>query len=136
MKNGGWIMTDRLRRGAGLSVDLDDVRSVAWTVVFGEAGHGALLQLFDPFNFSLKAIADIDGEPGIFGVEDIPLGAPLEGISMGFDEVFEPIDSSVELTHFGHVIVFSLLNCFEQRLGDALQGVGVEIGATVEDVSC
>ena len=110
--------------------------SIPGTVVFGEASHSALLQLFDPFDFPLKAIADIDSEPGIFGVEDIPLRAPLEGISVGFDEILEPIDSSVELAHFGHVIVFSLLDCFKQRFGDALQGVGIEVSAAVEDVSC
>ena len=95
-----------------------------------------MLQLFDPFDFSLETVADVDGEPRIFGVEDIPLRASLEGIGVGFDEILESIDSSVELAHFGHVIVFSLLNCFEQRLGDALQGVGVEVGAAVEDISC
>ena len=95
-----------------------------------------MLQLFDPFNFSLKAVADVDSEPRVFGVKDIPLRASLEGIGMGFDEIFESIDSSVELAHFGHVIVFSLLDCFEQRFGDALQGVGVEVGAAIEDVSC
>ena len=118
-----------------MSVDLDDVGSVARTVVFSEAGHGALLQVFDPFNFPLKAVADIDGEPGVFGVKNIPLRASLEGVGVGFDEVFKSIDSSVELTHFGRMIVFSLFDHFKQRFGDALQGVGVEIGAAVENVS-
>ena len=79
-----------------------------------------MLQLFDPFNFSLKAVADIDSEPGVFDVKDIPLRASLEGVGMGFDEIFESIDSSVELAHFGRMIVFSLLDCFEQCFGDAL----------------
>ena len=41
---------DGLSRSAGLSIDFDDVRSVAWTVIFGEAGHSALLQLLDPLD--------------------------------------------------------------------------------------
>ena len=44
---------DRLCYGAGLGVNFDDVRSVARTVVFGEASHCALLQLLDPFDFLL-----------------------------------------------------------------------------------
>ena len=109
--------------------------SVAWTVVFGEAGHSALLQLFDPLNFSLKAVANVDGKPGVFGVEDVSLGAALEGVGVCFDEVLESVDPAVELSYLGHVIVFSLFDCFEQSFGDALQRVGVEIGAAVEDVS-
>ena len=109
--------------------------SVPGTVVFSEAGDRTLLQLFDPFDFPLKAIADIDGEAWIFSVENIPLRASLESVGVGFDEVFEPIDPGVELAYFGCMVVFSLFNCFEQRLGDALQGVGVEVSAAVEDVS-
>ena len=126
---------DGLGHCTGLSVDLDDVGSVARAVVFGEAGHSTLLQLFDPLNLPLKAIADVDGESGILGIEDIPLRASLEGVGMGFNEVFEPVDSGVELAHFGRVVVFSLFDRFEQGLGDALQGVGVKVGTTVEDVS-
>ena len=126
---------DGLSRSAGLSVDLDDVGSVAWTVIFGEAGHCALLQLFDPFDFPLQAVADVDGEPWVLGVKDVPFGATLEGVGMRLNEVLEPIDPAVEFPHFSRVVVFSLLNCFEQRLGDALQGVGVEISAAVKDVS-
>ena len=94
-----------------------------------------MLQLFDPFNFSLKAIADIDGEPGVLGVEDIPLRAALEGVGMCFDEVLESVDSAIEFPHLGCVIFFSLSDRFKQGFGDALQGVGVEISAAVEDVS-
>ena len=126
---------DRFGCGAGLSVDLDDVRGVTRTVVFGEAGHSALLQLLDPFDFSLKTVADIDGESGIFGVEDIPLGAALEGVGVGLDKVFESVDPTVELPYFGCMIVFSLLDRFEQRFGDALQGVGVKVGAAIKDLS-
>ena len=118
-----------------LSVDLDDVGSVAWAVIFGKAGHSALLQLLDPLDLPLKAVADVDGESRIFGVEDIPLGASLEGVGMGFDEVLESVNSSVELAYFSRVVVFPLFDCFEQRFGDALQGVRVEVSATVEDVS-
>ena len=118
-----------------MSVDLDDVGSVARTVVFGETGHSALFQLFDPLNFSLKAVANVDGEPGVFGVKDVSLRATLEGVGMGLDKVFEPIDPGVELAYFSCMVVFPLFNCFEQRLGNALQGVGVEVSAAVEDVS-
>ena len=126
---------DRFGRCTGLGVDLDNVGSVPGTVVFGEAGHCALLQLFDPLDLPLKAVADVDGEPWVLGVEDIPLGASLEGVGVGFDQVLESVDSGIELSHFSDVIVFSLLDCFKQGLGDALQGVGVEIGAAVENVS-
>ena len=104
---------DGFSRGAGLSVDLDNVGSVAWTVIFGEAGHCALLQLFDPFDFPLQAVADIDGKPRVLGVEDIPFGAALEGVGVCLNEIFEPIDPAVEFPHFGHVVVFPLFNCFE-----------------------
>ena len=126
---------DGLSRSAGLSVDLDDVGSVARTVVLGEAGHGALLQLFDPFDFSLEAVADVDGESGVFGVKYVPLRATLEGVGVGFDKVLESVDPGIKFPHFGNVVVLSLFDCFEQRLGNALQGVGVEVGAAVEDVS-
>ena len=126
---------DGLSCGAGLSIDLDDVRGVARTVVFGEAGHSALLQLFDPFDFPLQTVADVDGEPWVLGVKDISFGAALEGVGMRLNEVFEPIDPAVEFPHLSRVVVFSLLNCFEQRLGDTLQGVGVKVSAAVENVS-
>ena len=65
-----------------------------------------MLQLFDPFDFSLKAVADIDGETWILGVENIPFGASFESVGVGFDKVFESIDPCVEFTYFGHVVVF------------------------------
>ena len=126
---------DGFCRRAGLGINFDDVGGVSRAIVFGEAGHSALLQLLDPLDFPLEPVADVDSESRIFGVEDIPLGASLEGVGVGLDEVFESVDSGVELAYLGCVIVFSLFNCFEQRLGDALQGVGVEIGAAIEDVS-
>ena len=117
-----------------MSVDFDDMGSVARTVVFGEAGHGALLQLFDPFDLPLKAVADVNGESRILGIEDVPLRAALEGVGVGLNEVFQPIDPGVELTYFSCVVVLPLLDRFEQCFGDTLQGVGVEVGAAVEDV--
>ena len=118
-----------------MSIDFDDVRSVPRTVVFSETGHRALLQLFDPLDFSLKAIANIDGEARVLGIENIPLRTPFESVGVGFDEVFESVDLSVELAHFGRVVILSLFDCFEQCLGDPLQSVGVKIGAAVKDVS-
>ena len=97
---------------------------VSGAVVFGEASHCALLQLFDPFDFSLEAVTDIDGEARVLGVEDIPLRASLEGVGMGLDEVFESVDPRIELAYLDCVVFFSLFNCFEQGFGDALQGVG------------
>ena len=108
---------------------------ISRAVVLRKTGHRALLQLLDPFDLSLKPIADVNGETWIFGIEDIPLRAALEGVGVGFDEVFKSIDSTVELSYLGHVVVFSLFDRFKQCFGDALQGVGVEIGATVENVS-
>ena len=118
-----------------MSVDLDDVGSVARTVVLGEASHSALLQLFDPLNFSLEAIADVNGEPGVFGIKDVSLRATLEGVGMCLDEVLESVDPAVKFSYLGHVIIFSLFDCFEQGFGDALQSVGVEVGAAVKDIS-
>ena len=126
---------DGLSRSAGLSIDLDDVGSIAWTVIFGEASHCALLQLFDPLDFLLQAIADVDSEPGVFGVENVPLGATLEGVGVSFDEVLESVNSAIEFPYFGDVIVLPLLDRFEQCFGDSLQGVGVEVSATVKNVS-
>ena len=94
-----------------------------------------MFQLFDPFDLPLKAVANIDGKSWVLGIEDIPLGASLESVGVGFDQIFESVDPGVELSYFGGMIVFSLFNCFEQGFGDALQGVRVEIGAAVEDVS-
>ena len=54
---------------------------------------------------------------------------------MGFDKVLESGDSGVELLDFGGVIGFPLFDCFEQGFGDALQGVGVEVGAAVQNIS-
>ena len=108
---------------------------VARTVIFGETGHCTLFQLLDPFDFSLEAVTDVDGESRVFGVKDIPLGASLEGVSVCFDEVFESIDPTIELPYFSHMVVLPLLDRFEQRFGDALQSVGVEVGAAVKDVS-
>ena len=111
---------DGLSRRTGLGIDLDDVGSVARTVVFGEAGHSTLLQLFDPFDFPLKAVADVDGESRILGIEDIPLRASLEGVGVGLNEVFKSIDASVELAHFGCVVIFSLFDRLKQGFGDTL----------------
>ena len=126
---------DWLRGGTGLGVNFDDVRGVSGTVVFSETGHRSLLQLFDPFDLPLKAVADVDGETRVLGVEDVPLGASLEGIGVGFDEVLKSVDPGVELSYFGCMVVLPLFDCFEQSFGDALQGVGVEVGAAVENVS-
>ena len=109
--------------------------SIPGAVVLGKACHRALLQLFDPFDLSLKTIADIDGEPGVFGIEDVSLGALLESVGVSLNEIFEPVDPTIEFSYLGHVVVFSLFDRLEQRLGDALQGVGVEVSAAVEDVS-
>ena len=127
---------DRLRGGARLGINFDDVGGVSGAIVFGEAGHRTLLQLFDPLDFSLKAVADVDSEARIFGVENIPLGAALEGVSVSLNEVFESVDPTVEFPYLGHVVVLPLFDSLEQRLGDALQSVGVEVCAAVEDVSC
>ena len=54
---------------------------------------------------------------------------------MGFDKILELGNSGVELSDLGDVIGFPLFNCFEQGFGDALQGVGVEVGAAVQNVS-
>ena len=118
-----------------MSVDFDDMGSVPRAVVLGEAGHRALLQLFDPFDFSLQPIADVDSEPRVFGVENVPLGALFEGVSMGLDEVLKSGDSGIEFPDFGDVVGLPLFDGFEQRLGDALQGIGVEVRAAVQDVS-
>ena len=123
------------RRSTGLGVNFDNVRGVPWAVVFGEAGHGALLQLLDPLDLALKTVADVNGETGILGVENVPLRAAFEGVSVGLDKVLESVDPGIELPYFGHVIIFSLFDCFEQRLGDSLQSVWVEVGAAVEDIS-
>ena len=120
---------------ARLGVDFDDMGGVSWAVILRKTGHRALLQLLDPFDFSLKPIADVDGETWIFGIEDIPLRAALEGVGVGFDEVFKSIDPRIELAYLGRVVVFSLFDCLEQRFGDALQGVRVEVSTAVEDVS-
>ena len=131
--HGEWL--NWLRCGARLGINFDNVRGVARAVVFGETGHSALLQLLDPLDFSLEAVADIDGETQVFGVEDVPLRASLEGVGVGFDKVFESIDSGIELSYFGHVVILPLFDCFEQGFSDSLQGIGVEVGAAVEDVS-
>ena len=94
-----------------------------------------MLQLFDPLDFSLEAVADVDGETWVLGVEDISLRASFESVGVGFDEVLESVDSSVELTYFGHVVILSLFDCLEQCLGDPLQGVGVKVSAAIKDVS-
>ena len=119
-----------------LGVDFDDVGSVSGTVVFGVAGHRALLQLLDPLDLPLKTVADVDGERGVFGVKNVPLRAAFESLGMLLDEVLKAIDPTVELSYLDLVIVLSLLDRFEQRPSDALQGVGVEVGTHVENVSC
>ena len=55
---------------------------------------------------------------------------------MGFDKVLELEDAGVEFGHLGGVVSLSLFNGFEQCLGNALQGVGVEVGAAAQDVGC
>ena len=55
---------------------------------------------------------------------------------MGPDKVFKSGDPGVEFRHFSGVVSFSLFDCLEQCLGDALQSVGVEVGTAVQDVSC
>ena len=72
-----------------------------------------MLQLLDPLDLPLKTVANVDGEPGILGVKDIPLGASLKGVGVGFNEVFEPVDPGVELPYFGDMIVLSLFDRFE-----------------------
>ena len=107
---------------------------ISRAVVFGKTGHRTLLQLFDPFDFPLKAVADINGEAWVLGVEDISFGAALEGIGVSFDEVLKSGDPGIELSYLGHMVGFSLFDCFEQRLGNALEGVGVEVSAAIQDV--
>ena len=104
---------DGFRCCAGLGVNFDNMGSIPRSVVFGETGHRTLLQVFDPLDFSLKAVADIDGKTRIFSVEDISFGAPLEGVGVGFDEVFESVDSGVELSYLGGMIVLPLFDRFK-----------------------
>ena len=110
------------------------MRGVPGAVIFGETGHRALFQLFDPLDFPLKTVADVNGESWILGVENIPLGATFEGVSVSFDEVLKSGDSSIELPYFGHMVGLSLLDRFEKCFSDTLQCIGVKIGAAVEDV--
>ena len=110
------------------------MRGVSGAILLGVARHCALLQRLDPLDFSLKTVANVDGKPRVLGVENVPLGAAFEGVSVLLDEVFKSKDSTVELLDFGFVIVFALFECLEQRLGDALQGVGVEVSAHVENI--
>ena len=91
-----WKGFNWLGCSAWLSIDFDDVGGVARTVVFGEAGNCALLQLFDPFDLALEAVADVNGEPGVFGVEDVSLRAVLEGVGVGLDQIFESDDTGIE----------------------------------------
>ena len=87
---------DRFCCGTRLGVNFDNVRGVSRTVIFGEAGHRSLLQLFDPFDFSLQTVADVDSETWVFGVKNVPLRAAFEGVGVGLDKVFESEDSSIE----------------------------------------
>ena len=96
-----------------MGIDFNDVGGISRAVIFGKAGHRALLQLFDPFDFSLEAVADIDGKTRVLGVEDVPLRAALKGVGVGFDEVLESIDPRIELAYFGRVVVFPLFDRFE-----------------------
>ena len=59
----------------------------------------------------------------------------FEGVSVGLDEIFKLDDLGMELRYFSGVVGFSLFDCFKQCLSDALQSVGVEIGATTVDVA-
>ena len=131
--HGEWL--DWFRCGTWLGINFDDMRGVARAVVLSETGHGALLQLLDPLDFPLKTIADVNGKARVFSVKDVSFRASFEGVGVGFDEIFKLVDPSIELAYFGHVIVLSLFDRFEQCLGDALQGVGVEVGAAVENIS-
>ena len=108
---------------------------ISWTVVLGETGHCTLFQLFDPLKLSLEAVADVDGEAQIFGIEDVSFGAALEGVGVSFDEIFQSVDPGVELPDFGGVAILLLFDGSEEGLGDSLQGVGVKVSAAVEDVS-
>ena len=110
--------------------------SVSGTIFFGVTRHSALLQWLDPFDLPLKAIADIDGESRVLGVENVPLWAAFESVGVLLDQVFKSVDPTVELLYLNPVVLFSLFEGFEQHFGDALQGVGVEVGSHVENVSC
>ena len=96
-----------------MGVDFDDVRGVSRAVVLGEAGDHALLQLLDPLDFPLEAVANIDGEAWVLGVENVPLGAVLEGIGVGFDEVLESVDPGIEFLYLGCMVVLSLFDCLK-----------------------
>ena len=87
--------------------------SVSRTVVFSETGHCALLQLFDPLDFLLEAIANVDSEPWVFGVEDVSLWAALEGVGVSSNQVFESGDPGIKFQYFGGVVSFPLFDCFE-----------------------
>ena len=104
---------DGLGRCARLSVNFDDMGGVSRTVVFGVACHRTLLQLFDPLDLPLKAVADINGERWVLGVENIPLWATFEGFGVLPEEVLEPIDLAIELLHLGLMVGLSLFNGFE-----------------------
>ena len=103
-----------------MSVDFDNVGGISGTIVFGVARHRALLQLLDPLDLPLKAVADVDGERGVLGVENVPLWAAFESFVVLLDQVFKSDDPTVELLYLGLVVLFSLFKGFEQRFGDAL----------------
>ena len=96
-----------------MSVDFDNVRGVPGTVVFGVARHRTLLQLLDPLDLPLKAVADVDGKRGVLGIENVPLRATLEGLGVLLEEILKSIDPAIELLNFGLMVVFALLKCFE-----------------------
>ena len=87
--------------------------SVSRATIFGEASHRALLQLFDPLDFPLKTVADVDSEPRVFCVEDVPLWATLKGVGVSLDKVFESVDPGIELPYFSGMVVLSVFNRLE-----------------------
>ena len=93
-----------------------------------------MLQLLDPFNLTLEAVADVDSETRVFGIEDVSFGAALEGVGVSFDQIFKPVDPGVELSYFGDMVILSLFNSFEEGLG-CRDSLLYEQWATTRDLS-
>ena len=60
----GWQGLDRLASYCGLGVDVKNVRGTSWAIAFGESGDCAVVQQFDPFDWSVDAVTVADCKTG------------------------------------------------------------------------
>jgi hypothetical protein len=116
-----------------LSVDFDNVGVAARAVICGEYREHTLVKHFDPFGGAMESVAKGHGEIRVLSIFNIPLGASLEVVLVGFDIGFELGNLFFEVSLLLDMVLLPNSDGTNQRGGNPLEHNCVDVSFYGED---